>query len=158
MAAPKANRAHRKTAAPSPREKKIAEIVRCMTQGVWGSAQAKHYCDVWHITPTHMRDYAAEASRILRFLISTDKDEIRLTIAASLQHVAHEAAKDRKWGAVVQAIHAQADLWGVNAPQQIDLRTELAELSEAELEKREAELLKSLQSTRIPVSTPPGAN
>jgi hypothetical protein len=158
MAPPKAKRANRKTSAPSPREKKIAEIVRCMTQGVWGPAQARTYCEIWHISPTHMRDYAAEASRILRFLISQDKDEIRLVIAASLQHVAHEAAKDRKWGAVVQAIHAQADLWGVNAPQQIDVRTELMELSDEELAKREAELLKSVQATHISVNTHSGAN
>ena len=138
--------ANRKTAISSARERKIQEIVRQMCTGVWGPAQRIALQQQWHCSNDMMKHYAAEGSRVLRLLVSMDKEEIRTIIGLGFNAVIAGALKDHKWRDAAAALHLQGELWGVNAPQQLDIRTELETLTPAELQAKKKEILAKLQA------------
>lgn len=92
----------------------VSECVSLMTSGQWVSGRSHAEVARRHgVAESTARDWATNASRIVRLAVQGDVEEIRARMVATLETVATCAIADEDWRTVVSAVAEQAKLLGM---------------------------------------------
>lgn len=111
-----------------PSGPRVQEIVRIMAAGEWRAGASHLACaKEWGVSTDVVEKVAAVASKIVRHLANTDKDQVRTLLVCSLEDIRDKALGTGDWRAATGTISEQAKLLGLHAPteQKVELTAPL---------------------------------
>lgn len=144
--------------APPTKEGRVQHCMALMREIRWKRGVTdKELARGWGVDVMAVRQYSAEAWRRIKAEV-TDPDSTASTVCMALEKVVEEASTKGLAGhrSVIEAGKAWAAIAGAGAPTRVELGV-LANLSEADLEKRRQEIIVKLQESEVaPAGLPEG--
>jgi hypothetical protein len=96
----------------------VLEIARLMADGTWVTGRSHvELAEREKVTVHAVKDWAADAGRLLRLLADDDAQAARAANRATLAAIVADARRDGDHGAAVRGVEAQNKLLGLNAPE-----------------------------------------
>lgn len=134
------------TSAKSEYEKQVEHIVDLMVTNRWTPQAARDLATKWNkLSHSSIRERAAEASRRIRWVMESGKDEARAVMLACIQNAMNGAVAAGQYGAVMKGFDLQCRVLGLMAPVEQKVSIEgLSQLSDEEFEQKRQELLAKL--------------
>lgn len=103
----------------------VQEVCEMMASGQWVTGRSHAYlAEREGVAVSTVRNWATEASRLLKSLTAGEREELQARNNAHLEALAADAHAAGEYGAAVSARAAQAKLLGLNAPERSVVTTE----------------------------------
>jgi hypothetical protein len=103
----------------------VQEVCEMMASGQWVTGRSHAYlAEREGVAVSTVRNWATEASRLLRSLTSGEREELQARNSAHLEALAADAHAAGEYSAAVNARATQAKLLGLNAPERQHVTTE----------------------------------
>lgn len=136
---------------PPTMEGRVQMCMKLMRAGKWRRGVTdKNIAAHWGLHIDSVAKYSSEAWRRIKAEV-TDPDQTAATICIALENVIHEAKDKGLYGhrSIIEAGKAWASIAGAGAPTRVEIGA-LANLSDAELEKRRQEIILKLSEGQHP--------
>lgn len=98
----------------------ICEMMRTLD---WKTGKTgKELAKVWGVSPSTVRDYAADASRRVRSEV-TDPESVSRDVCSALRIAVSETLDKKDWGRMTKAAEVWASISGAKAAERVDMRS-----------------------------------
>ena len=111
------------------RQLQVSQIMELMKRGEWQSSMISQLAAEWGISEGSVRLRSAEASRNVRGAFEVDRDQIRAWALNNLKEIVPEARAAEQFSAAVAAVRETADIVGIKAPVQHEIKSVVASMT-----------------------------